>query len=83
VIVSSWPTGQVPRDEAAVERLRTLLAAMVAPYRPQAPETPAVVRTEAFSADPPFFGNGDVGRAAVCGIVNELLAAGGRPPAAR
>ncbi|MCX4750346.1 AIR synthase-related protein [Kitasatospora sp. NBC_01287] len=37
------------------------------------------VRTGVFVVDPPFFGNGDVGRAAVCGVVNELAAAGAEP----
>lgn len=37
------------------------------------------LRTGVFVVDPPFFGNGDVGRAAVCGVVNELAATGAEP----
>ncbi len=38
-----------------------------------------VVRTGAYVLDPPFFGEGDVGRVAVCGVVNELAASGAEP----
>jgi hydrogenase expression/formation protein HypE len=32
-----------------------------------------------YVADPPFYGDGDIGHIAVCGTVNELAAAGARP----
>ncbi|UUU39263.1 AIR synthase-related protein [Streptomyces sp. NBC_00162] len=35
-----------------------------------------VVRSGTYVVDPPFFGNGDIGRVAVCGAVNELAATG-------
>lgn len=38
-----------------------------------------VVRTGTYVVDPPFFGNGDIGRLAVCGAVNELAATGADP----
>lgn len=37
------------------------------------------VRTGTFVVDPPFFGNGDIGRVAVCGVVNDLAASGAEP----
>ncbi|MER5640623.1 AIR synthase related protein [Kitasatospora sp. NPDC002227] len=43
------------------------------------PDGRLAVRTGVFVVDPPFFGNGDVGRVAVCGVVNELAAAGAEP----
>ncbi|MFJ7590992.1 AIR synthase-related protein [Streptomyces sp. NPDC097617] len=38
-----------------------------------------VVRTGTYVVDPPFFGNGDIGRVAVCGAVNELAVTGAEP----
>ncbi|MFZ3470513.1 hydrogenase expression/formation protein HypE [Streptomyces sp. 4.24] len=35
--------------------------------------------TDSFVIDPPFFGNGDIGKIAVCGTVNDLAVAGARP----
>lgn len=35
-----------------------------------------IMRTGVFVVDPPFFGNGDIGRLAVCGVVNDLVATG-------
>ncbi|MCH0538538.1 hydrogenase expression/formation protein HypE [Streptomyces sp. MUM 203J] len=35
--------------------------------------------TDSFVVDPPFFGNGDIGKIAVCGTVNDLAVAGARP----
>lgn len=35
--------------------------------------------TRTYVVDPPFFGNGDIGRVAVCGAVNELAATGAEP----
>lgn len=37
------------------------------------------VTTDSFVADPPFFGNGDIGKIAVCGTVNDLAVVGARP----
>jgi hydrogenase expression/formation protein HypE len=37
------------------------------------------VTTDSFVVDPPFFGNGDIGKIAVCGTVNDLTAAGAEP----
>ncbi|GLU50159.1 hydrogenase expression/formation protein HypE [Nocardiopsis ansamitocini] len=35
--------------------------------------------TDSFVVDPPFFGNGDVGKIAVCGTVNDLAVIGATP----
>ncbi|MEO3814772.1 hydrogenase expression/formation protein HypE [Sphaerisporangium sp. B11E5] len=35
--------------------------------------------TDSFVVDPPFFGNGDIGKVAVCGTVNDLAVVGARP----
>ncbi|MFI7406751.1 hydrogenase expression/formation protein HypE [Streptomyces sp. NPDC049541] len=35
--------------------------------------------TDSFVVDPPFFGNGDIGKIAVCGTVNDLAVAGAQP----
>ncbi|MBB5849925.1 hydrogenase expression/formation protein HypE [Amycolatopsis umgeniensis] len=35
--------------------------------------------TDSFVADPPFFGNGDIGKISVCGTVNDLAVVGARP----
>ncbi|MEV7584311.1 AIR synthase-related protein [Streptomyces erythrochromogenes] len=43
------------------------------------PDRGLVVRTGTYVVDPPFFGNGDIGRVAVCGAVNELAATGAEP----
>jgi hydrogenase expression/formation protein HypE len=40
-----------------------------------------VFTTDAFVVDPIFFPGGDIGKLAVCGTVNDLAAAGGRPVA--
>jgi hydrogenase expression/formation protein HypE len=37
------------------------------------------VTTDSFVVDPPFFGNGDIGKIAVCGTVNDLAVAGAEP----
>lgn len=37
------------------------------------------VTTDCFVVDPPFFGNGDIGKIAVCGTVNDLAVAGATP----
>ncbi|MFI1647026.1 AIR synthase-related protein [Streptomyces avidinii] len=43
------------------------------------PDRGVVVRTGTYVVDPPFFGNGDIGRVAVCGAVNELAVTGAEP----
>ncbi|MFD7263853.1 AIR synthase-related protein [Streptomyces sp. NPDC059874] len=43
------------------------------------PDPTVVVRAGTYVVDPPFFGNGDIGRVAVCGAVNELAATGAEP----
>lgn len=35
--------------------------------------------TDSFVVDPPFFGNGDIGKIAVCGTVNDLAVIGAQP----
>ncbi|MEU2258170.1 hydrogenase expression/formation protein HypE [Nocardia xishanensis] len=35
--------------------------------------------TDSFVVDPPFFGNGDIGKIAVCGTVNDLAVSGASP----
>lgn len=35
--------------------------------------------TQMHIVDPPFYGNGDIGQAAVCAVVNQLAAAGAKP----
>lgn len=35
--------------------------------------------TDSFVVDPPFFGNGDIGKIAVCGTVNDLAVVGSKP----
>lgn len=35
--------------------------------------------TDSFVIDPPFFGNGDIGKVAVCGTVNDLAVVGAQP----
>ncbi|MFD1547411.1 hydrogenase expression/formation protein HypE [Nonomuraea guangzhouensis] len=37
------------------------------------------VTTDSFVVDPPFFGNGDIGKIAVCGTVNDLAVIGAAP----
>jgi hydrogenase expression/formation protein HypE len=37
------------------------------------------VTTDSFVVDPPFFGNGDIGKVAVCGTVNDLAVSGAVP----
>ncbi|WNI23545.1 AIR synthase-related protein [Streptomyces sp. ITFR-16] len=47
--------------------------------RALAPDPSLVVRTGTYVVDPPFFGDGDIGRLAVCGAVNDLAATGAEP----
>ncbi|MFD5824372.1 hydrogenase expression/formation protein HypE [Lentzea sp. NPDC060358] len=35
--------------------------------------------TDSFVVDPPFFGNGDIGKISVCGTVNDLAVSGAQP----
>jgi hydrogenase expression/formation protein HypE len=37
------------------------------------------IRTGVFVMDPPFFGNGDIGRVAVCAVVNDVASSGAEP----
>ncbi len=37
------------------------------------------VTTDSFVVTPLFFGNGDIGKVAVCGTVNDLAVSGARP----
>jgi hydrogenase expression/formation protein HypE len=43
------------------------------------PVGPIAMTTDSFVVDPPFFGNGDIGKIAVCGTVNDLAVVGARP----
>ncbi|MFI6860102.1 AIR synthase-related protein [Streptomyces sp. NPDC050421] len=65
----SWGTSQVGFGPEARELVTRALA----------PDPAVVVRTGTYVVDPPFFGNGDIGRVAVCGAVNELAATGAEP----
>ncbi|MGW7103617.1 AIR synthase-related protein [Streptomyces sp. NPDC054883] len=66
-----WDTAQVGFGPHA----RTLVEEALAPSA--APALRTVTKT--YVVDPPFFGNGDIGRVAVCGAVNELAATGAEP----
>ncbi|MFP3992336.1 AIR synthase related protein [Streptomyces sp. E11-3] len=48
---------------------------------PPDPGHELAVATGSFAVDPPFFGDADMGRVAVCALVNELAAAGAEPRA--
>lgn len=54
--------------------VRDLITRALAPREPD-----LVVRAGTYVVDPPFFGNGDIGRVAVCGAVNDLAATGADP----
>lgn len=41
--------------------------------------TRIAMTTDSFVVDPPFFGNGDIGKIAVCGTVNDLAVCGATP----
>ncbi|MFI6171172.1 hydrogenase expression/formation protein HypE [Nocardia sp. NPDC051052] len=41
--------------------------------------THIAMTTDSFVVDPPFFGNGDIGKIAVCGTVNDLAVSGASP----
>ncbi|MCD0484242.1 hydrogenase expression/formation protein HypE [Streptacidiphilus sp. ASG 303] len=43
------------------------------------PASRIAMTTDSFVVDPPFFGNGDIGKIAVCGTVNDLAVVGARP----
>jgi len=43
------------------------------------PTAQIAMTTDSFVVDPPFFGNGDIGKIAVCGTVNDLAVVGARP----
>ncbi|MEU4034694.1 hydrogenase expression/formation protein HypE [Streptomyces collinus] len=44
-----------------------------------APSGSIAMTTDSFVVDPPFFGNGDIGKIAVCGTVNDLAVVGAKP----
>ncbi|WP_329377712.1 AIR synthase-related protein [Streptomyces sp. NBC_01351] len=74
-----WDTAQVgfgPEARALIARALTPNA--LTPH-PSTPNPTVVVRAGTYVVDPPFFGNGDIGRVAVCGAVNELAATGAEP----
>jgi hydrogenase expression/formation protein HypE len=77
------PAGQVALcdDAGAASPARVLVAALGDLYdAAPAPEPgPLVVRTATSVVDPPFYGNGDIGRLAVCAAVNALAVAGAVP----
>ncbi|MGW2640803.1 AIR synthase-related protein [Streptomyces sp. NPDC001348] len=77
------PAGQVAlRDNAgAASPARVLVAALGGLYdaEPAAEPGPLAVRTTTSVVDPPFYGNGDIGRLAVCAAVNALAVAGAVP----
>ncbi|MFE9632054.1 AIR synthase-related protein [Streptomyces sp. NPDC006463] len=79
-----WDTGQVgfgPEVRALIEE-SLLPGPVVDRAVPDGavpvpvPDPAVVVRSGTYVVDPPFFGNGDIGRVAVCGAVNELAATG-------
>ncbi|WP_069766125.1 AIR synthase-related protein [Streptomyces sp. LUP47B] len=49
------------------------------PVAEPAPVTDPAVASGSYAVDPPFFGDGDIGRLAVCATVNDLAAAGAEP----
>ncbi|MFD7863411.1 AIR synthase-related protein [Streptomyces sp. NPDC059783] len=65
-----WDTAQVGFGP----EVRELIATALTPREPS-----LVVRAGTYVVDPPFFGNGDIGRLAVCGAVNDLAATGADP----
>ncbi|MFG2985133.1 AIR synthase-related protein [Streptomyces sp. NPDC048258] len=75
-----WDTGQVgfgPEVRALIEESLVPDPATPDPGRDAAvPDAAVVVRSGTYVVDPPFFGNGDIGRVAVCGAVNELASTG-------
>ncbi|WP_316758583.1 AIR synthase-related protein [Streptomyces herbicida] len=77
------PVGQVAlRDErGAKSPTRVFVSALGDLYDPEpVPEPgPLALRTVTSVVDPPFFGNGDIGRLAVCAAVNALVVAGAEP----
>jgi hydrogenase expression/formation protein HypE len=78
----AWPAQQVALDQDA--DVGVLVAeALGAVGDGSAGESGALaglaVTTRVFTADPPFFDNGDIGRLAVCGAVNDLAATGAEP----
>jgi hydrogenase expression/formation protein HypE len=86
--VNSWPVGQVAlADDSGTgpQRLADLVRAVLGPGlrdggpSPSSGGEPLAVRTGCYVVDPPFFGNGDLGRLAVAGTVNALVATGAEP----
>ncbi|MFE0512114.1 AIR synthase-related protein [Streptomyces sp. NPDC058964] len=77
------PMGQVAlRDGAGVASpAAVLVSALGELYDPEPDPAPGpfAVRTVTCVVDPPFFGNGDIGRLAVCAAVKALAVAGAEP----
>jgi hydrogenase expression/formation protein HypE len=77
------PIGQVTLydDAGDASPARILISALGDLYDPEpAPEDgPLALRSATSVVDPPFFGNGDIGRLAVCTAVNALVATGALP----
>ncbi|GHB74733.1 hydrogenase expression/formation protein HypE [Streptomyces cirratus] len=72
-----WDTAQAgfgPHTPALVAE-----ALAPGPAGPAVPGPALRTVTRTYVVDPPFFGNGDIGRVAVCGAVNELAATGAEP----
>ncbi|MBB4892324.1 hydrogenase expression/formation protein HypE [Streptomyces olivoverticillatus] len=75
-------TEQVALSDDGTGRLTALMEDVLADaYAPQpaALPGPLAIRTDSCTVDPPFFGNGDIGRLAVCHTVNGLAATGAEP----
>ncbi|HEY9331667.1 MAG TPA: AIR synthase-related protein [Streptomyces sp.] len=72
---------QVTLDDDAYGRLGDVLAGLVAPSGTveHTPATGQAVVSGSYTVDPPFFGDGDIGRLAVCAAVNDLAARGADP----
>ncbi|MFJ3232136.1 AIR synthase-related protein [Streptomyces sp. NPDC086787] len=74
------PVGQVALRDGATEAspARVLSSALGDLYDPEpvVESGPLALRTVMCVVDPPFFGNGDIGRLAVCSAVNALAVAG-------
>ncbi|MEU3459736.1 hydrogenase expression/formation protein HypE [Streptomyces sp. NPDC006733] len=85
--VNSWPVGQVAlADDSGTgpRQLARLVLDVLGPGSgpgglPPLSGEPLTVRTGCYVVDPPFFGNGDLGRLAVAGTVNALVATGADP----
>ncbi|MBC9727079.1 AIR synthase related protein [Streptomyces sp. TRM68367] len=82
----SLENGQITLDDDASGCLDRLAADVLGELPGQAavadwagPAADPVVASGSYVVDPPFFGDGDIGRLAVCGSVNDLAAQGAEP----